>query len=84
MRLGSTALLGTFRENVQQVGFFGRKFQATFDTKKKHRLLLIFFVPSMKVATLDYWISVPAGINMPGGTFDKFDKRASWKITLQC
>ena len=27
---------------------------------------------------------MPAGINMPGGTFDKINKCASWKITLQC
>ena len=32
--------------------------------------------------TLDYGISMPAGINMPGGTFGKIDKRASWKINL--
>ena len=34
--------------------------------------------------TLDYGISVPAGINMPGGTLSKTNKRASWKITLWC
>ena len=33
--------------------------------------------------TLDYGISVPAGISMPGGTFGKNNKRASWKITLK-
>ena len=33
-------------------------------------------------ATLDYEISMPAGINMPGGTFSKINKRASWKIIL--
>ena len=26
-----------------------------------------------QVATLDYWISVPAGIKMPGGTFDRIN-----------
>ena len=31
--------------------------------------------------TLDYGISMPAGINMPGGTFGKTNRRASWKIT---
>ena len=35
-------------------------------------------------STLDYGISMPTGINMPGGTFDKINKRASWKITLYC
>ena len=32
--------------------------------------------------TLDYGISMPAGINMPGGTFGKTNRRASWKINL--
>ena len=31
-------------------------------------------------STLDYGISMPTGINMPGGTFGKTNKRASWKI----
>ena len=30
--------------------------------------------------TLDYVISVPAGINTPGVTFGKINKHASWKI----
>ena len=34
--------------------------------------------------TLDYGISMPDGINMPGGTFSKTNKHASWKIALWC
>ena len=37
---------------------------------------------SFLLPTLDYVISVPAGIIMPGETFGKTNKRASWKITL--
>ena len=54
MGLGSKALMGTSRENVQKVGSFGEKFknkeqgqikiiQATFDAKKQNALLSIFF-----------------------------------------
>ena len=36
-------------------------------------------IPVMKMTTLDYGISVPAGIVMPGGTLGKIDKCASRK-----
>ena len=44
--------------------------------------LIIFRHVTVKTVTLDYRINVPAGINMPGGTFGKINKRASWKITF--
>ena len=37
---------------------------------------------SHQEVTLDYGKSVPAGVNMLGGTFGKINKRATWKITL--
>ena len=51
-----------------------------FLNRAKPRILLIKFMPSRDTRTLDYGISVPAGINMPGGTFGKTNKRVSWKI----
>ena len=39
---------------------------------------LVHFLPH----TLDDGINVPAGMNMPGGSFCKIDKHASWKINL--
>ena len=44
--------------------------------------LIATWIRKNKLGTLDYGISMPAGINMPGGTFDKINKRASWKIKL--
>ena len=41
------------------------------------RLRLFLCPKSGFVITLDYGISVPAGINMPDGTFGKINKRTS-------
>ena len=43
-------------------------------------LIEMCFLP--KIHTLIYRISMPAGINMPDGAFDKINKHASWKIIL--
>ena len=42
----------------------------------------ISIIKTNEVRTLDNGISMPAGINMPGGNFDQINKHASWKITL--
>ena len=36
------------------------------------------------MSTLDYGISVPAGINMPGGTFIEIDNLTPWKTDPYC
>ena len=43
---------------------------------------LVISSKKLILPTLDYGISMPTGINVPGGTFGKINKRASWKITL--
>ena len=46
-----------------------------------HPYQVIFFEITWGSIPLNYGISVPAGINMPSGTFGKMNKRAPWKFT---
>ena len=72
------------REILNKIAKIANRCTILFE-KKPYSVLREFSSKIKKISTrptLDYGISVPAGINMPGGTFGKTNKRAYWKITL--